>query len=324
MDHTLHILVTVPFKEHHMRRLREAAGNGAVVRQTNAAADSDRMRKLLREAHVVIGEPAPALLAEGTPVRWVQMTWAGTDLYTRGDVPFPAGVRLTNVAGTAYGHIISQYVVGQVLAIAQNFPSYVRLQERRRWQGVGPVMSLEDAQVLILGAGDIGTCTARRLQGFGVRCVGVCRDTSVGRPHFHQLVTLNEAEEYLASSNVVVNCLPNVDQTVRWLDERRLRAMRPGSILVNVGRGNFVDCDALARVLAEGHLRGAALDVTEPEPLPADHPLWGEPRCVITPHQAGGAFGKSEGTEDRICDVCCENLRRFVAGEPLTHVVRVR
>ncbi|MDO4797086.1 MAG: D-2-hydroxyacid dehydrogenase [Coriobacteriales bacterium] len=324
MDHTLHILVTVPFKEHHMRRLREAAGRDAVVRQTNAAAGSDRMRELLREADVVIGEPAPALLAEGTPVRWVQMTWAGTDLYTRGDVPFPEGVRLTNVAGTAYGHIISQYVVGQVLAIAQNFPAYVRLQERRRWQGVGPVMSLEDAQVLILGAGDIGTCTARRLQGFGVRCVGVCRDTSVPRPHFHELVTLDEAEEYLASSHVVVNCLPNVDQTVRWLDERRLRAMRPGSILVNVGRGNFVDCDALARVLAEGHLRGAALDVTEPEPLPADHPLWGEPRCVITPHQAGGAFGKSEGTEEHICNVCCENLRRFVAGEPLTHVVHVR
>lgn len=324
MSNALRILVTVPFKEHHLQRLRQAAGPDAVLRQTDAPADSAQMRELLREADVVIGEPAPALLAEGTPVRWVQMTWAGTDLYTRGEIPLPEGVILTNVAGTAYGHIISQYVVGQVLAIAQNLPAYVRLQEQRRWQGVGAVMSLEGTQVLILGAGDIGTCTARRLQGFGVRCVGVCRNTATPRPHFDELVTLDEAEGCLGSSQVVVNCLPNVDDTAGWLDERRLRAMMPGSILVNVGRGNFVDCDALARVLRDGHLRGAALDVTEPEPLPTSHPLWSEPRCVITPHQAGGAFGKSDGTEERICEVCCQNLRRFVAGEPLTHVVNTR
>ena len=91
--------------------------------------------------------------------------------------------------------------------------------------------------------------------------------------------------------------------------------------MVNVGRGNCVDNLALARVLADGRLWGAALDVTDPEPLPKGHPLWQEQRCVITPHEAGGAFGKSEKTEDLICELCCENLRRYVAGEPLTHVV---
>ncbi|MBR3326799.1 MAG: D-2-hydroxyacid dehydrogenase, partial [Atopobiaceae bacterium] len=90
---------------------------------------------------------------------------------------------------------------------------------------------------------------------------------------------------------------------------------------VNVGRGNFIDCEALARVLADGHLRGAALDVTDPEPLPKDHPLWREPRCVITPHESGGAFNKCDATEDRICEVCCENLKRYLSGAPLTHVV---
>lgn len=321
MRDQLHILVTVPFREHHMRRLREAAGDAAVIRQTDAPAASDEMRRLLQDADAVIGEPAPALLAEGTPVRWVQMTWAGTDLYTRGSVPFPEGTRLTNVAGTAYGHIISQYVVGQILAIAQNLPTYVRQQERTTWQGAGAVMSLEGAHVLIFGAGDLGVCTARRLLGFDVRCTGVCRDTNTARPHFSKLVTLYEAEDLLATADVVVNCLPNTDDTAHWLDERRLRLIKQGAILVNVGRGNFVDCMALANVLASGHLRGAALDVTDPEPLPKDHPLWHEPRCVITPHEAGGAFGKCDGTEDRICSVCCENIRRFLAGEPLTHVV---
>lgn len=315
------ILVTVPFKEHHMARLREAAGPNAVLTQVSIPADSDEMRSRLSEADAVIGEPAPALLAEGTPVRWVQMTWAGTDLYTRGSVPFPENTRLTNVAGAAYGHIISQYVVGQVLCIMQNIPTYIRQQLNEDWRRAGAVMSFEGSRVLIFGAGDIGLCTARRLMGFDAHVTGVCRDTSRPRPNFDELVTLDDAEALLPHSDVVVNCLPNTPQTAHYLDRRRLGLMKQGAILVNVGRGNFVDCMALADVLAEGRLRGAALDVTDPEPLPKGHPLWREPRCVITPHEAGGAFGKSDGTEDRICEVCCENLRRFVAGKPLTHVV---
>lgn len=321
MAEKLRVLVCVPFRGRHMKALRDVAGERAVFTQVSVASDGDEMRDLLAQSDVVFGEPAPALLAEGTPVRWVQMTWAGTDLYTRGPVPFPEGVRLTNVAGTAFGHIISQFVVGQVIGIAQNFPAYVRQQEREVWQTAGPVASLEDATVLILGAGDLGGLTAKRLSGFDCHCVGVCRDTARERPYFERLVTLGEAEAELPGADVVVNCLPNTPVTTHWLDERRLRLMKEGAILANVGRGNFIDCDALARVLAEGHLRGAALDVTDPEPLPVGHPLWKEPRCFITPHQAGGSFGKSAGTEDRICAVACENLRRFLAGEELTHVV---
>lgn len=306
-----------------MARLREAAGSEATFTQISAPAASNRMRDALAQADAVIGEPAPELLAEPTPVQWVQMTWAGTDLYTRGKIPFPDHVRLTNVAGAAYGHIISQYVVGQILAIAQNFPTYVRQQEQELWKCAGAVKSLEGATVLIFGAGDLGSCTAKRLSGFDVRCIGVCRGTSRPRQHFESLVTLEEVEAQglLAQADIVVNTLPNTPQTAGWLNDRRLHQMRRDAILVNVGRGNFVDCNALARVLAKGLLRGAALDVTDPEPLPQGHPLWSEPRCVITPHEAGGAFGKSQGTEDRICSVCCKNVGHFVAGEPLEHVV---
>lgn len=321
MTHPLRILVTVPFKDYHMDRLREVAGSLATITQVSVGANSNEMRSYLAQSDAVIGEPAPALLAEGTPVRWVQMTWAGTDLYTRGAIPFPEGMRLTNVAGAAYGHIISQYILGQVIAIMQNFPTYVRQQERELWQCAGGVQSLDNTQVLVFGTGDIGLCTARRLQGFDATIIGVCRDTARPRPGFDALVSLADAEGYLPTSDVVINCLPNTDETAYWMNERRLNLMKEGSILVNVGRGNFIDCLALARVLKAGRLRGAALDVTDPEPLPLGHPLWQEPRCVITPHEAGGAFGKNTGTEDRICDVCCENLRLFIHNEPLTHVV---
>lgn len=321
MTQRVRVLITVPFKERHLARFLEVAGDAAEFVQVDVAADSNEMRQQLAQAEVVFGEPAPSLLSEGTPVRWVQMTWAGTDLYTRGDIPFPRNTRLTNVAGTAYGHIISQYILAQVLSIAQNLPAYLRQQDKRLWQGVGPVMSLEGARVLIFGSGDIGTKTAQRFQGFETHCIGVCRDTTKTRPFFEELVTLEEAESQLQDADVVVNCLPNTPQTAGYLDERRLRMIKPTAILVNVGRGNFIDCEALARVLADGHLRGAALDVTDPEPLPTDHPLWGESRCVITPHQSGGAFNKCDGTEDRICEVCCENLKRYLSGSPLTHVV---
>lgn len=321
MAEKLRVLICVPFRERHMAALREVAGDRAVFTQVDYHTPESEMRALLAQSDVVMGEPSPALLAEGTPVKWVQMTWAGTDLYTRGEIAFPEGVRLTNVAGTAFGHIISQFVVGQVIGIAQNFPTYARQQERELWKGAGPVFSLEGATVLIFGAGDLGGLTAKRLSGFDCHCVGVCRDTTRERPYFERLVTLDEAQDELAGADVVVNCLPNTPDTAHWLGEKRLLMMKEGAILANVGRGNFVDCDALARVLAQGRLRGAALDVTDPEPLPQGHPLWQEPRCFITPHSAGGSFGKSDGTEDRICAVACENLRRWLAGEELTHVV---
>ena len=134
-----------------------------------------------------------------------------------------------------------------------------------------------------------------------------------------QVIAYGEAE--LGCADVVVCCLPSSEETDGYLDERRLQMLKEGSVLVNVGRGWFIDCEALARVLAEGRLRGAALDVTDPEPLPAGHPLWAEPRCVITPHVAGRGFGSCPETEELICQVVCDNLRRWRAGKPLTHVV---
>lgn len=316
-----HVLVTVPFGEPHMERLRKAAGSAATITQIASLSASPDSRALLSRADAIIGQPAPELLAGLTRLRWIQMTWAGSDLYTQGPTAFPQGVRLTNVAGAAFGHIISQHVVGQVLSLAQNLPAYTRQQERSEWKPAGPVMTLEGATVLVFGAGDIGTRTAELLTAFSCHCLGVCRNTGQPRQPFERLVTLHQAEELLPMADVIVCCLPSTPETRGYLDERRLRLMKPGSILVNVGRGDFIDCDALARVLSEGLLRGAALDVTNPEPLPADHPLWHEPHCSITPHQAGVSFGACAATEERICALCCDNLRRWLAGEPLAHVV---
>ena len=327
-----------------MQRIREAAGpNADVVHypdmwkgrtepvgsafppypKADGTPRPDTLREMIEQADVIIGEPHPRYLtSDNLSLKWLQITWAGTDMYTRGRYAFPADVALTNVAGAAYGHIISQYVVGQILAIAQNLPAYVMQKQTKSWNDLGPVMSLAGAHVLVFGAGDIGSFVARRLSGFDVASiVGVCRDTAKPRDGFDELISLARAESYLPHSDIVVGCIPNVSETSGYFGARRLRLMKEGSILVNVGRGNFVDAVALDAVLTEGHLRGAALDVTDPEPLPIEYALWRNPRCVITPHVSGTAFGRCDETEERICQICCDNLKHYQAGEPLEHRV---
>ena len=318
------VLVMVPFKEHHMQQIREAAGPDATVTQKLFKLPMFKeLQEALRTYDVVIGEPAPRLLAaDDVTVKWVQSTWAGVDAYTRSPYGFPEGMMLTNVAGDAYGHTISQFVVGQILAITQNTGLYAKYQSSMTWNDMGPVMSLEGANALIFGAGDLGRHVARRLSGFDLASItGVCRDTSKPREGFDRLVTLPRAELLLKDTDIVVGCIPSTLETTRYFNARRLRMIKEGGVLVNVGRGDFVDCQALVDVLNEDHLRGAALDVTDPEPLPLKHQLWRNKRCLITPHAAGGAFGKSDKTEDNIAAVCCDNLRRYIAGEELTHRV---
>ena len=115
----------------------------------------------------------------------------------------------------------------------------------------------------------------------------------------------------MPAADVVVCCIPNSSQTAGFMDSRRLKMMKKNSIVVNVGRGNFIDCAALNEELNNDHLWGAALDVTNPEPLSAEHPLWENPRCIITPHASGVAFGHLKQTEALLCQLTCENLRRY-------------
>ncbi|MBO4352179.1 MAG: D-2-hydroxyacid dehydrogenase [Eggerthellaceae bacterium] len=320
----MEVLVLAPFEERHMVEIRQAAGKDAVVKQI----EYDRKKvfdvaveEALATAEVVIGEPEPRLLKKAPNLKFIQMTWAGSDLYTNW-IQFPEDVSVANVAGSAYGPIVSQYVVGQILAITQNLAFYSRQQMTHKWDDIGPVKTLEGAKVVIFGAGDIGSQVAKKLRAFDVgTIVGVCRDVAKKREHFDKLVTLSQAEGQIVDADIIVCCMPSTKNTARYFNKRRFERVKEGAVLVNVGRGDFIDIDALYMALSDGTLRGAALDVTNPEPLPLSHRLWNNPYCVITPHIAGKSFGHDAGTEDRICKVCCENLRRYIAGESLTHQV---
>ena len=314
------LLVLVPFKEHHMEQIRTAAGNQLVVRQFPQGLSGTEAAKALATATAVVGEPEVEDIAASNTVKWVQMTWAGTDKYTRSGKPFPAGVQLTNAVGS-YGHTISQYALGQALSICQNLGRYAKHQASEQWHDLGGIETLEGATVLIFGAGDIGSHCAKRFAGFDAHIIGVCRSTEAKRPYFDELCTLEQAEQFIPQADVIIGAIPNNDATAGYFDARRLALCKPSAALVNVGRGNFVDCLALDAALCAGQLRGAALDVTDPEPLPEKHPLWQQERCLITPHCSGGAFGRLPETEQHICDLTCENIRRFIAGQPLKNRV---
>jgi len=313
------IYVTLPCREENRRKLREASGNFPVLFADTFETDGERAEAFAAAA-AVFGEPRPETLKDAPNLLWIQMSWAGTDLYTKAD-HFPPNIAVTCATG-AYGGTIAEYEIGAILALYRHFPQYARAQTQGAWKPVFPGRGLEGKTVLIVGAGDIGTEFARRLRPFGVReILGVRRTRRETPPEFDATFTMEELPGLWGRADIVSCSLPNTPETVGLLDEKALRAMKGDALLLNVGRGTLVDPDVLARVLASGQLFGAALDVTQPEPLPPEHPLWRMENVMITPHIAGIGFGNVPETEDKIVELCCENLRRFMTGRPLRNLV---
>lgn len=314
------ILILEPFRRKHIDQITSTA-KGIYDIEFASYDDAQKLKESIRKAEIIIGQPPIELLQnvnEACPkLKLIQMTWAGTDVYTRSNLPFPKEqVLLANASGS-FGMIMSQFVVCMILSLMLGFKDYHQQQKDKIWQRLGEEKSLDGANVIIYGAGDIGTAIAKRLCGFDAHIVGVCQNMSKKREYFDELCTLAEAEKYLPDMDVVVGCIPNSEDTAGYMNKQRLMSMKEGAVLVNVGRGNFVDCVALNEVLESGHLWGAALDVTNPEPLPKDHPLWENPRCIITPHTSGTTFGQLEKTEDLLCEIVCDNIKNITAGSEI-------
>ncbi len=220
----------------------------------------------------------------------------------------PAGVTLCNARGV-HDVATSEWVVAAILALIKRLPRALEHQRREHWHGFEPD-ELAGKTVLVVGYGSIGKAVAARLEPFGVRLERVAR---TARPGVHGT---SELPELLPSADVVILLVPLSDETRGLVDERFLGLMPPGSSLVNAGRGALVDTTALLDAVAEGHVR-AALDVTDPEPLPEGHPLWSARDVLITPHIAG----VSPRAVPRAAALIREQLLRYLNGQPLVNVV---
>ncbi|MEU1683889.1 2-hydroxyacid dehydrogenase [Micromonospora sp. NPDC005707] len=256
------------------------------------------------------GPDAGALLTELPDLKVVQLLSAGADAWV-GRVP--EGVTLCDARGV-HDSATAEWVVAAILSALRGFGPLARAQARREWayDEVAPTDELAGKRVLIVGAGSIGAAVRARLAPFEVSFTLVARTP---RPD-DGVHGVDELPALLPEADVVVLLVPLTEQTRGLVDEKFLAAMPDGALLVNAARGPVARTSALVAELASGRLR-AALDVTDPEPLPAGHPLWELPNVLLTPHVAGSV----RGLLPRAYRLVGEQLRRFAAGEPLTNRV---
>ncbi|WP_018218872.1 2-hydroxyacid dehydrogenase [Salinispora vitiensis] len=248
------------------------------------------------------------LLRELPDLEVVQLLTAGADAWAG---RMPPGVTLCDARGV-HDQATSEWVVAAILAHLRSFPTLVRAQDRREWayREVAPTDELAGKRVLIVGAGSIGTALEARLAPFEVRLTRVAR---TARPGVHAVA---ELPRLLPEADVVVLLVPLTEQTRGLVDEGFLAAMCDGALLVNAARGPVAQTEALVAELGTGRI-SAVLDVTDPEPLPADNPLWAMPNVLLTPHVAGSV----QGLLPRAYRLVGDQIRRCAAGEPPTNVV---
>ena len=251
-------------------------------------------------AEVVIGEPEEEEILKAENLRWIQLTWAGADKYTKMNI----------------------------IALYRELPNYWKNKQKHLWVQNRSSETIYGKNILILGIGDIGRNIAHRMKAFETHVTGIKR-TAVPEhlqqmKEFDEVYDLTALDQQLQKADIVIGCLPGTSETKGLLNYERLYSMKKDAILVNVGRGSLIPTEDLIRVLEEGHLKGAVLDVFETEPLPETSPLWNMENVLITPHIAGPSFGGNAEVQDMIWNICMENMERYLNGKKLKNIVRLK
>lgn len=310
------IVVTVPVRSEHIEKLEDAAPGCRFL----FLSEEEAAKEKLEDAEIIFGNVAPETVRQCRSLKLLQLNSAGAVPYTKEGV-LPEGAVLACATG-AYGLALAEHMLGMLLAMKKKLYLYRENQKNHLWQDEGSVTGIYGTRTLIVGYGNIGREFAKRMKAMGSFIVGIRRSEGGEDEFADELYTMSELDEQLPLADIVFLSLPGTPETDGLMGERRLGAMKPGAYLMNVGRGGAVDSDALCRIMARGHLAGAALDVTDPEPLPPEHPLWEAENVVITPH-ISGEFHMKE-TLDRIVEIGADNIRRFLSGKPLNNVVDMK
>lgn len=274
----------------------------------------------IRQANVIFGNPDPKLLSLAENLEWMQLGSAGADRYTADTLP--KGAVLTNASG-AYGPSIGEYMVSMVMNLMLDLPHYRDNQKNHLWKNSHKVRHIPGSVALSVGFGDIGHEFAKRYRSLGGHVIGVKRTAGGEKPDYvDELHTTEELDSLLPRADVVALSLPSTPETRHLFNREKFSLMKKDAIFINVGRGTAVDTGDLCEALLSGEIGGAALDVTEPEPLPADSPLWEIPNAIITPHVSGG--WDVEENFDRVFRIALENLGRYMQGKPFRNRVNLK
>lgn len=279
--------------------------------------DLKRRPELLAELEVVFGGLSRAQIPEAGSLRWLQAAGAGVNgLITPALRDGP--VVITNASGIHAGPI-AEHMFGLLLTVVRRLAEAWDQQKTRAWRGYdfgSHLGMLEGATLGILGVGAIGGRAAEVGRAFGMRVLGL-RRTGAPHPAVERMYTPGERLELLARCDVVMNVLPLTERTRHFMGRAEFAALPPGAIVCNAGRGPTIDTLALLEALRASRLGAALLDVTDPEPLPPEHPLWAMEGVYITPHYGGAHPGYNR----RAGRIFVDNLRRYLSGAPLLNVV---
>lgn len=274
-------------------------------------------------AQVLIGFCNEELVSVAPQLFWVQVFSAGVENCV--SIPAMQGGDKILTNGQKIGSpALAEHAIAMMMALARGLDVYHLNQGQSNWQrqadlGGGEFLELEGRTVLIVGLGGIGTQVAKRAYGLGMRVIATRGSRREGPDYVDYVGLASEVDQLAGQADVVINTAPLTEQTRGMFNTEFFAAMKPTAYFVSVGRGASTVTDDLIAALESGEIAGAGLDVTDPEPLPEDHPLWNTPRVLITPHTAG----RSDRSRDRLFLLIQENLRRYVAGEPMLSVVDI-
>jgi phosphoglycerate dehydrogenase-like enzyme len=326
----LNVLVTMPFTAGQLEPVRAVSPELRVACEDPARADYSRVEVLYA------GSP-PSDLRRAPALKWVQLHMAGVNAFREHPLYTDTSVLLTTTSGV-HAATIAEYSIAMLLALAHRVPRMVAWQgkgmwppDKDRWALFVPT-ELRGSALGIIGYGSIGRELARIAKSaFGMRILSCKRDPSRREDTDYALPGTGDPEgvlpeawfspdklhELLARSDAVVNCAPLTRETENMIDAAALRAMKPSAYFINVGRGASVDETALARALRDKRIAGAAIDVFAQEPPPAGHPLFALDNVIVSPHVSG--FLPSY--DDKCAELFAQNLRRYLAGQPLLNLV---
>lgn len=313
------ILVLLPYDDASKEKLLSAIGEKAEISFINRKENREEYLSALKEANLVIGEVPNADFEYCENLEMLQSSSSGVNYYIDGG-KFPKNAKLCCMTG-CYGNIIAEHLLAMLLSICRRLPEYRDKQNEQNWGIVKYDKQLSESTLLILGAGDIGTTLAKWMRPMVGKIIGIRRTAREYPDCYDEMVTLDKLDEKLPEADFTVCILPHTPETAGLLDERRLRLMKKDSVLINGGRGSLIDQEALIKVISEGWFYGVGLDVTMPEPLPKDHPLWNQPRLIITPHSAGNSADVKSPLEQKIREFILKNTLRWLNGEEPENIV---
>ncbi|TQV75097.1 D-2-hydroxyacid dehydrogenase [Aliikangiella marina] len=286
-----------------------------------ATSSIEDAKQKLKVADVFIGFCIPGAFDKDLNISWLQSMGVGVEGCVNSPAIQNANMILTNTKRLSSPEI-AEHSIALMFALVRRLDQYAASQAKQTWDrglapGVDQIWEIEGRTMLVVGLGGIGSETAKRAKGLGMKVIATRNSSRKGPAYVDYVGLSNELMTLASKADVIVNTVPLTDKTTGLFDRQFFKAMKPSAYFINIARGRSVVTSDLLAALEAGELAGAGLDVTDPEPLPADHPLWKQERVIITPHVAY----RSEKLRQRVMTLAKENLHRYIRGDRLISIV---